>query len=364
MRPPPAARAGRAGQELEVRARVGLHRARDVAQQHDPPADDRAGGGGPAGSGRRRCAGCRAASGAGRSARRGGRAGPGACAAAAVATREPRHQPVQPAPARRARARRSAWCAAAPRRWPAPARAPRRGVGSRSAGAAMGAAPGRRRDLCRPRRVRARSPRLAPRVARARLRVLGDDGSSRRRVADAEHADRTPRRTPAPASGSDTNTARAVQYRRRRETGSTDRQSAARTRPRARSLTGRPASCSRRLNAPATRGQVEPERSGPGRRSHRRAHQLLEARGADHLLVLGVLEHRAERPVDRVDVELARRRARPAPPPSRSPRRLPGGFCTSLSRIRATASATWTASVSEAPRTRRRTISTSRCGVG
>ena len=33
----PAAR--RAGQELEVGAGVGLHRARDVAQQHDPPAD-------------------------------------------------------------------------------------------------------------------------------------------------------------------------------------------------------------------------------------------------------------------------------------------------------------------------------------
>ena len=43
---------------------------------------------------------------------------------------------------------------------------------------------------------------------------------------------------------------------------------------------------------------------------------------------------------------------------------IPGGFCTSLSRMRDTASATCTASVSEAPRTRRRTISTSRSGVG
>ena len=42
----------------------------------------------------------------------------------------------------------------------------------------------------------------------------------------------------------------------------------------------------------------------------------------------------------------------------------PGGFCTSLSRMRATASATSTANVSEAPLTRRRTISTSRSGVG
>ena len=43
---------------------------------------------------------------------------------------------------------------------------------------------------------------------------------------------------------------------------------------------------------------------------------------------------------------------------------MPGGFCTSESRIRETASATWTASVSGAPLTRRRTISTSRCGDG
>ena len=43
---------------------------------------------------------------------------------------------------------------------------------------------------------------------------------------------------------------------------------------------------------------------------------------------------------------------------------IPGGFCTSLSRMRETAFATWTASVSEAPLTRRRTISTSRSGDG
>ena len=43
---------------------------------------------------------------------------------------------------------------------------------------------------------------------------------------------------------------------------------------------------------------------------------------------------------------------------------IPGGFCTSLSRMRETASATCTASDSEEPCTRRRTISTSRCGSG
>ena len=43
---------------------------------------------------------------------------------------------------------------------------------------------------------------------------------------------------------------------------------------------------------------------------------------------------------------------------------IPGGFWTSLSRMRETAFATCTASVSDAPLTRRRTISTSRSGVG
>jgi hypothetical protein len=43
---------------------------------------------------------------------------------------------------------------------------------------------------------------------------------------------------------------------------------------------------------------------------------------------------------------------------------MPGGFCTSLSRMRATAVATCTASTSAAPFTRRRMISTSRRASG
>ena len=43
---------------------------------------------------------------------------------------------------------------------------------------------------------------------------------------------------------------------------------------------------------------------------------------------------------------------------------MPGGFCTSLSRMRETAFATWTASVCDDPATRRRTISTTRWGSG
>ena len=43
---------------------------------------------------------------------------------------------------------------------------------------------------------------------------------------------------------------------------------------------------------------------------------------------------------------------------------MPGGFWTSDLRIRDTALATWTVSTSAAPLTRRRTISTSRLGLG
>ena len=61
-------------------------------------------------------------------------------------------------------------------------------------------------------------------------------------------------------------------------------------------------------------------------------------------------------------VERARRRAARAPPASRSPRRCPAASarrCRACARPRST---TWTASDSDAPLTRRRTISTSRCG--
>ena len=74
--------AGGAGQELQVGAGVGLHRARDVAQHHQPAAGRRAAGGARGGSDRRRCAGWPAASGACRCAGRGGPSRSGACAAA------------------------------------------------------------------------------------------------------------------------------------------------------------------------------------------------------------------------------------------------------------------------------------------
>ena len=82
----PTRRAGGAGgarQELQVGARVGLHRARDVAQQHQPAALAATPPRAPAGSDRRRSAGSGAASRARRSARRDGLARAGATDAAA-----------------------------------------------------------------------------------------------------------------------------------------------------------------------------------------------------------------------------------------------------------------------------------------
>ena len=77
----------RARQELQVRARVGLHRAADVAQQHEPPRHDARGAGARGGSGRRPCAARRAACAAGRCARRGGRARRAASGASASRAR-------------------------------------------------------------------------------------------------------------------------------------------------------------------------------------------------------------------------------------------------------------------------------------
>src|SRR5690349_8496957 len=63
-------------------------------------------------------------------------------------------------------------------------------------------------------------------------------------------------------------------------------------------VTGTPASCSRRLNAPTNGGRSSTMVSTP-----KSVNELLQAAGADQLLVLAVLEHRAERAVDRGGVE-------------------------------------------------------------
>ena len=138
----------------------------------------------------------------------------------------------------------------------------------------------------------------------------------------------------------------------------------------ARANVGRPRGRDRHarvVQAPAERSderrQVELDRLDPERTgSVTAAHELLEAGRADHLLVLAVLQHRARacgRPPRR---RAARRRAGSSAASQSIASAIPGGFCTSLSRMRETAFATCTASVSDAPFTRRRTISTSRCG--
>src|SRR4029453_17330900 len=90
-------------------------------------------------------------------------------------------------------------------------------------------------------------------------------------------------------AGSDTKTARAVQYSRRRAIGWTSASARAKSAARA-GVTGRPASRRRRLKAPASGGRsrsiVSTAKSVTG------AHELLEAGRADHLLILAVLQHR------------------------------------------------------------------------
>ena len=117
------AAAGGTGQELQVGARVRLHRAGDVAEQHEPPAGeppvsacepDRDGR--PFEGWRAACAACRCA-------RRGGPSRSGGCAAAGLPAPDA-SSAGRAGRARAARERRSSCVSAAPRRWPAPA-APR-----------------------------------------------------------------------------------------------------------------------------------------------------------------------------------------------------------------------------------------------
>src|SRR5262249_14396795 len=107
--------------------------------------------------------------------------------------------------------------------------------------------------------------------------------------------------------GSDTNTARAVQYSLWREIGSTSASACANRVVRS-TVTGTPASCSRRLNAPATSGRssstvcTADSAIAPAPRP---GDKLAQPGRTDHLLVLRVLEHRAERALERGLVELA-----------------------------------------------------------
>ena len=160
-----------------------------------------------------------------------------------------------------------------------------------------------------------------------------------------------------------TNAARAVQYSRRAADRLDDRRAPARTRPRARRVTGTPASCSRRLNAPATAGRSSPSvrtLKGAGRPTVT-AGPTSFSRPAARITSWSSAYLSTEPSVRSIASTSSSSTPSTASAATQSiASATPGGFWTSLSRIRATASATWTASVSEAPRTRRRTISTSR----
>ena len=134
-------------------------------------------------------------------------------------------------------------------------------------------------------------------------RVLGPAARRRGRPrAEDREEDGVERRT---CAASETSTARAVQYSRVRATGRSSVSASAKRAERS-GVTGTPASCSRRPKAATSGGRSSSTVSS-------RHTQALQPRGADDVLVLAVLEHRAERAVDRaassvVDAEQLERR--------------------------------------------------------
>ena len=353
------AAAGGAGQELQVGARVGLHRARDVAQQHEPPRDDAAA---PAREADRVAAGAqarRAASAAGRSARPWRPCSWRRVRRSGVASLEARHQPVELRELVRVE------------RVEALAGQPLLVAGHRQRDLDLGA----RRRPRRPPRRRRRAParprpdrsgaalvlgrRRGRRGGAARSARASRSSSSARRGAAEDRRGR-PRRRPATWAWSETNTARAVQYRRRRVSGRTSASARAKSAERS-GVTGTPASCRRRLSAPASGGRSSWIVSTP-KCGHRFAHELVEAGRADHLLVLVVLEHRPERAVhgggvERLDAEQAQRR-QPVDRLGDARRLLHVGVAHRATRRRRPGPR----ASRRRPGTRRRTISTSRSG--
>ncbi len=171
---------------------------------------------------------------------------------------DPGHQPGRAAPARPARARRSASRPAAPRRWPRRGSGPRR---RRCPASRRGRAPPR----CQARRLpspgrgsspaepwpatspgveaRVSSPAASPRAVSRR-----SSGASTREPNTAKNT----RSNAATCAGSETSTARAVQYSRVRETGRVSVNALA-SRAERSAVTGTPAACRRRPKA-ATSG--------------------------------------------------------------------------------------------------------------
>ena len=292
-----------AGEELQVGARVGLHRAGDVAQQHEAPAHDAPA---PAREADRIAAGAQAR------AQRPAHVDVLAVAPLLVAARaaqrggelQARHQPVELRRARAAPARRSACCAssssslaiasgtstsAAPRRRRARRAVRRRAVADSGSPESRGAVLVLRL-LGRLVRRRADGLRI---VAVQRLLVVAAgaedreehrvEGRDLRRVGD-EHGARGPVQPPARD--------RAHERERPREVGR------ARRRHRHAGVVQAPAE--RAHSGGRSSSTVSTPNAGA---SLTAAHELLEAGRADHLLVLAVLEHRAERAVDGRGVE-------------------------------------------------------------
>ena len=330
------AAAGRAGQELQVGARVRLHRARDVAQQHEPAADDAAA---PAREPDRVAARAQAA------AQRAAQVDVLAAAVALGAPRAPHRRGELAAAssagraraARPARARRSACRAAAPRRSP-------RHAGLASSAALLGRVAAAAPRAGGPARSPGPSRCVAAAVGRRRAwprAPSSGDGLVRRRPPKTA---KNTASNAATCAGSETSTARAVQYSRRRTTGRTSVSACAKPR--------------RALGRHGHAGLVQPPAE---RADERRQVELdrLDAEVSHRCPRAAPGRPRGPRPGPRCTSapsracgrprprRAARRRAARARRASRSPRRSPAASGRRSSRIRATASTTCTASDSD-----------------
>ena len=194
-----------------------------------------------------------------------------------------RHQRVELRELVRLERCRSSCRRAAPRRSPSPAaRRPRR---RRRRPRRAATTTGCRAHPARPRRrprSRDRTPAARPPARRPCARSSGSNGSSATRSPKIEKKTASKAVT---CAGSDTSTARAVQYSRRRAIGRTSASARAKSAARA-GVTGTPASCRRRLSAPASGGRSSSIVSTPNSRSLTAAsvtaaHELVEAGRAD-----------------------------------------------------------------------------------
>ena len=267
------------------------------------------------------------------------------------------------AAARRASSAAKSFCASRSSRAGDGARAPRaRGASSsrRASAAPRSARRPSRGGASRVRRRGAgrRSPRSAPSSGR---RAPGRRARRRDRAMPSKTAANTASKA-GTWSRAETNTARAgpVQRVARRPAAPAAAARAKRDRPLRRRR--EPGVVQR---APRTRAASSGHRrSGAGSVSHRRP-PAREAALADELLVLAVLQHRAERALGRRRVEPVDARAARSAATQSIASAIPGGFCRSAARSRRDARRPRRPRARRGvPGTRRRTISASRSGAG